>query len=78
MLERNKLYSLFSVSEMNNKMFAQYPDVVDVKQLKEMLGYGYNKIYELLENKEIYSKRIGWVYKIPKVSVIDYLMREGR
>ena len=60
---------------MNNKMFTQYPDVVDVKQLKEMLGYGYNKIYELLENKEIYSKRIGWVYKIPKVSVIDYLMK---
>lgn len=56
-------------------LFKDYPDVVKVYQLKEMLPkMGKNKIYDLLKNKKIHSKRIGRDYYIPKVSVINYLM----
>ena len=60
-----------------NLLFKDFPDVVDVKQLKKMLpNTGKNKIYKLLKNGEIYSKRIDKKYKIPKVSVISYIMQK--
>ena len=47
-----------------------------VKTLKEMLPkIGKNKLYKLLKDKEIYSKRIGKEYYIPKISVIEYLIK---
>ncbi len=59
------------------EMFKEYGDVVTPKQLKQMLGnkVGTNKIYKLLRNKEIYNKKIGSNYIIPKISVIEYLMK---
>lgn len=63
--------------EYFGKLFKNYPDVVKVKQLKQMLPkMGKNKIYELLRDKKIHSKKIGRDYYIPKVSVIKYLMEE--
>lgn len=48
-----------------------------VYQLKEMLPKtGKNKIYKLLKDKKIHSKRIGRDYYIPKVSIINYLMEQ--
>lgn len=58
-------------------MFKDYPDVVKVDKLLEMLPkIGRNKIYSLLRNKEIFSKRIGRDYYIPKISIIRYLMEK--
>lgn len=59
------------------KMFEKYPDVVEVEQLREMLGGISRKLaYKLLAEKEIHSVRIGRTYKIPKACVIDYLLDE--
>lgn len=55
-------------------MFNNYPDVVDIKQLREMLGVGITKAYTLVNNNIIPSKKIGREYKIPKVMVINYLI----
>lgn len=58
-----------------NILFKDYPDVVKVKDLKKMLsGTGKNKIYKLLQDKEIFSKKIGRDYYIPKISIIKYLI----
>ena len=54
-------------------MSNNYPDVVDIKQLREMLGVGITKAYTLVNNNIIPSKKIGREYKIPKVMVINYL-----
>lgn len=63
--------------EYYNNLFKEYPDVVRVYQLKEMLPkIGKNKIYELLKNKKIRSKRIGRTYYIPKISIINYLIEK--
>ena len=53
-------------------MFKNYPDVVTVEQLQEMLGIGKNTAYTLLKNKKIRSIRIGRLHKIPKENIINY------
>lgn len=60
-------------------MFENYPDVVEVTQLREMLG-GISKrlAYQLLVSGEVHSVRIGRAYKIPKTSVIEYLIGEAQ
>ena len=56
-------------------IFKEYPDVVKVKQLKEMLPkIGKNKLYKLLKDKKIHSKKIGRDYYVPKISIIKFLM----
>lgn len=56
------------------EMFAEYPDVVDVEQLCEMLGGISRKLaYRLLTSGELRSVRIGRSYRIPKLCVIEYL-----
>lgn len=63
--------------EYYSELFKDYPDVVRVYQLKEMLPKtGKNKIYKLLKDKKIHSKRIDRDYYIPKVSIINYLMEQ--
>ncbi len=55
-------------------MFAEYPDVVDVEQLRRMLGGISRKLaYRLLASGELRSVRIGRSYRIPKLCVIEYL-----
>ena len=55
-------------------MFTDYPDVVNVEQLCEMLGGTSTKsVYRLLKSGEIQSYWIGKRYRIPKVFVIEYL-----
>ena len=58
-----------------NEIFKDYDDIVSPKQLKKMLGVGTNKTYTLLKNNEIYNKKIGNNYFIPKLSVVEYLMK---
>ena len=54
-------------------MFKDYPDVLNVNQLCEMLHIGKNSAYKRLSSGEIKSRRIGRKYVIPKLCVIDYL-----
>lgn len=58
-------------------MFENYPDVVEVDDLRKMLGGISKKLaYRLLSDQEIWSVRVGRTYKIPKICVIEYLMGE--
>ena len=54
-------------------MFDNYDDVVSVNDLCKMLKIGKNKAYELLNDGDIKSIRIGKAYKIPKRYVIDFI-----
>ena len=57
-----------------HEMFAEYPDVVDVEQLRKMLGGISRKLaYRLLTSGELRCVRIGRSYRIPKLCVIEYL-----
>ena len=54
-------------------MFNNYPDVVNVLQLQQMLGIGKNTAYTLLKNNTIQSIRIGKIHRISKTNIIKYV-----
>ena len=58
-------------------MFDRYPEVVEVDDLRKMLGGISRKLaYKLLADKEIQAVKVGRTYKIPKICIIEYLMGE--
>ena len=64
-----------SMSDVQKTMFTDYPDVVNVKQLREMLGgIGQREAYRLVTSRTIPSVKSGKGYKIPKVYVIKFLL----
>lgn len=55
-------------------LFADYPDVVNVEQMREMLGGICDKTaYRLLRSGEIRSFIVGRRYRIPKLNILEYL-----
>lgn len=55
-------------------MFNEYPDVVEINGLQEILHIGRSKAYELLRNGTIKHIKIGRIYKIPKKCIVDYII----
>lgn len=56
-------------------MFTSYPDIVNVTQMRKMLGgIGVTLAYKLLKQRKIKSLKIGREYKIPKTYIIEYLL----
>ena len=55
------------IREMYKLMFAEYPDIVTVKDLQTMLGISRHAAYDLLGEGEISCIRLGNAYKIPKI-----------
>lgn len=66
-----------SIKENYQMMFTSYPDLVNINQLKEMLGIGITLAYRLVRNNTIQSLKVGRQYKIPKRSVIAYLTNQN-
>lgn len=63
------------MKESYTLMFTDYPDIVNLTQMRKMLGGISNSLaYRMLREKKIKSKKAGREYKIPKVNVIKYVM----
>ena len=62
------------LKELYKMMFPEYPDIVTVRQLTEMLGISKTMVYSLIKDGEIQAVKLGLSYKIPKVSVINFVM----
>ncbi len=62
--------------ELYKMMFPDYPDIVTVAQLQQMLGVSRHLAYRLIEDGALQGIKIGNSYKIPKVSVINYVTDE--
>ncbi len=55
--------------------FREYPDVVNIEQMCEMLGGISTKTgYRLLRSGTIKSFMIGKRYRIPKINICEYLV----
>ena len=64
---------------MREKPLADYPDIVNIDQLREMLGgVGYKAAYRLLHDGSIRCFKIGKAFRIPKTSVIEYLHEKAK
>ena len=53
--------------------FKNYPDILSVADLGRMLSVSTKTAYRLVQQGNIAYFKIGRNYKIPKVSVIEYL-----
>ncbi len=54
-------------------LLEEYKDVINIKDLCEILNIGKNTAYKLLKNNDIPNCRLGKKYIIPKFGVIEYL-----
>ena len=59
--------------EIYKAVFKDYPDVLDVKQVSELLGVSTKTVYRLLRNGSLTSLKIGREFRIPKVNVMKYV-----
>lgn len=60
------------------KMFAEYRDLVSLKEMREMLGQlSWKKTHKLLDDGQIKYFYIRNEYRIPKVCIIDFLLGES-
>lgn len=66
-----------TIKENYQMMFTTYPDLVNIQELKEMLGIGVNLAYRLVRNNTIPSIKVGGEYKIPKRNIIAYLTNQN-
>ena len=57
-------------------MLDNYTDVLTVKEAQEILKISKKNIYRLIDNKDIFAKKIGKVYRIPKQSLCEYILGE--
>lgn len=63
--------------ENKNIMFADYPDIVNLEQMRNMLGgISSTLAYKILKTNTIKSKKVGREYRIPKINVIEYMMTD--
>lgn len=57
-------------------MLDQYSDILTVKETEEILKISKKSVYRLIKSKELLSKKVGKVYRIPKKSVCNYILGE--
>ena len=59
-------------------MFEQYPDILTVEEACEALRMGYNAVYELLNEGKLKAYKIGRVWRIPKESLVRYVLEKSK
>lgn len=59
---------------MNNKRrIRDYPDLMTVKDIQDVLNIGRSTAYKLLQSGKLNSIRIGSIYRIPKAYLSEYI-----
>ncbi len=56
-------------------MFDEYPDILTVQDIMRALDIGRNKAYSMLKQNQIKSIKIGSVYRIPKIYLIEFVYK---
>ena len=57
----------------NNVRIKDYPDVMNIDQMSEILGISSKTGYKLLKQGAIIAMKVGRTYRIPKIHVLSYL-----
>jgi len=58
-------------------MLNQYQDIMTVLEVADALYIGKNRVYELLASGMLKGFRIGKVWKIPKLSVEQFILSQA-
>ncbi|WP_424768323.1 helix-turn-helix domain-containing protein [Paenibacillus sp. sgz302251] len=59
-------------------MLQDFPEVITVEGLMEILLIGRNTAYRLIRSGEINAIKIGHTYRIPILSVKEYILRSAQ
>ena len=59
-------------------MFDQNPEILTVEEACEALRIGYNAMYELLNSGKLKAYKNGRVWRIPKSSIIKYILETSK
>lgn len=54
-------------------MLKNYPDILDVKQVSEILGVCSKTVYKLVADGSLPMLKVGRQYRITKVNVLKYM-----
>ena len=54
-------------------MFDSLPDILTVEEAAEYLKVSTKSIYTLLQDNQIRHRKIGRIYRIPKIAIREYL-----
>lgn len=58
-------------------MFEQYDDILTIDESCEALKIGKNALYKLLNEGKIKAFRNGKCWRIPKMSIVDYIYQNS-
>lgn len=62
----------------NHSRFHQYPEVLDARQVAEILRIGYGKALHLIRFSGISYLKIGRTYRVSRTAFLDWLDRSGQ
>lgn len=66
-----------TVKDAYGLMLKEYPDVMDISQMCEVLGVSTKTGYQLLKDGCVVCLKIGRAYRIPKAHILTYLQIGG-
>lgn len=56
-------------------MYSEYPEILEVKDLCEILGYGKKKVYQLIKEGQLKKIPCGRTIKVAKATIIDFVLQ---
>jgi len=67
-----------NIKEQYSVMFTNYPDIINIEQMRNMLGgISLTLAYRLIKDNQIKVIKIGRQYKIPKANIISYIINHN-
>lgn len=63
----------FTKESAYDLLFKDYPDLVSIPQLSQMLSISNKTAYRLLKENQIPHFKIGRSYRIPKLNILNYI-----
>lgn len=58
-------------------MFEEYDELITIDDLCNILCIGRNTAYRLLKSNTLQAFKIGRIWKIPKKSIEEYILRQA-
>lgn len=62
-----------STNDIYGIVFKNYPDVLNVQQVSELLGVSTKTVYKQIKDGSLKSIKVGREFRIPKVSIMSYI-----
>ena len=59
-------------------MLSEYPEVFTTDEAAEVLRVGFYTLYDLLQSGKLKAYRNGRLWRIPKKSVIQYIIEQSK